>query len=148
MELRAFAADQELAATYVNMDPSGEVLALAAACLAGEIAARSGKWDEAVGHLRAAVELEDGLGYTEPPTWHYPVRQSLGAVLLEAGRPEEAEAVYLEDLAEWRENGWSLLGLWTALRAKGDASGAREVEQRFRRAFAQADIELISSVFR
>ena len=28
----------------------------------------------------------------EPPYWYYPVQQSLGAALLQAGRADEAEA--------------------------------------------------------
>ena len=37
------------------------------------------------------VELESKLTYDEPPPFHYAVRQSLGAVLLEAGAPARAE---------------------------------------------------------
>ena len=44
------------------------------------------------------MRLEDGLVYTEPSEWHYPPRHALGAVLLEAGRPAEAETVYWQDL--------------------------------------------------
>ena len=33
--------------------------------------------------LSAAVELEDALTYDEPPPWHAPVRQTLGAALLD-----------------------------------------------------------------
>ena len=57
------------------------------------------------------MRLEDALIYTEPPDWHAPVRHWLGAVLLEAGRPAEAEVVYWEDLKRNRENGWALFGL-------------------------------------
>ena len=45
-------------------------------------------------HLLAAVAEQDGHWFTEPPVWYFPVRQSLGAVLLAGGRPAEAEAVY------------------------------------------------------
>ncbi len=51
------------------------------------------------------------LAFTEPPPWYYPVRQSLGAALLQGGRPVDAEAVYREDL-RWnpgtagRSTGW------------------------------------------
>jgi hypothetical protein len=47
----------------------------------------------------------------------YPVRQSLGAVLLAAGRAAEVEAVYREDLKQNPENGWSLYGLPLTLEA-------------------------------
>jgi len=35
----------------------------------------------------------------------------LGAVLLNAGRHEEAEKVYREDLKKWPNNGWLLYGV-------------------------------------
>ena len=75
------------------------VLAIAPEVLAGEIAARPSEFDAAVAHLERAVRLEDGLVYTEPAEWHYPPRHALGAVLLAAGRPAEAETVYWEDLS-------------------------------------------------
>ena len=65
-----------------------------------------------------AVTIEDGLPYAEPPIWHHPPRQVLGAMLLEAGQPADAEAVYREDLERFRENGWSLFGLRESLRAQ------------------------------
>ena len=65
--------------------------------------------------------------------WHQPPRQVLGAVLLEAGRAREAEAVYREDLERFRENGWSLFGLWQSLEAqqktRRGAAGAGALRQ-------------------
>ena len=71
----------------------------------------------------------------EPPTWHYPVRQHLGAVLLAAGRPADAERVYRADLEQWPENGWSLLGLKQALEAQGKTPDAAAAQQRFEKAW-------------
>jgi len=83
----------------------------------------------------------------EPPTWHYPVRQSLGAVLLDAGRLEDAEAVYRDDLVSWPNNGWSLFGLLQTLRARGRTREADEIEARFEKEWARADVTLTSSRF-
>ena len=44
--------------------------------------------------LREAVELEDAIPYSEPPIWHHPVRQVLGAVLLEAAGAELLKLEY------------------------------------------------------
>ena len=77
---------------------TADMLRLATATLGGEIAAKEARYNEAIGLLEEAVSYQDNLAYTEPPPWHYPLRQSLGAVLLEAGRPQEAEAVYRQDL--------------------------------------------------
>ena len=75
--------------------------------------------------------MQDAHWFTEPPPWYFPVRQSLGAVLLEAGRPAEAEAVYREDLRRNPDNGWSLFGLAQSLRAQGKTAEAEQVEVRF-----------------
>ena len=91
------------------------------------------------------MRLEDGLTYTEPAEWNYPVRQLLGAVLLEAGRAKEAETVYWEDLKRNPENGWSLFGLARALTAQGH--DAAEVEERFRKAWGRGDVTLTASRF-
>ncbi|MEX0742276.1 MAG: hypothetical protein WD079_05715, partial [Phycisphaeraceae bacterium] len=74
----------------------------------GELAAAQQQHDQAVDHLRQAVALEDELPYMEPPYWYYPVRQTLGRVLLEAGQPVEAEQAFRQDLVKHPRNGWSL----------------------------------------
>ena len=91
--------------------------------------------------------LQDQLNYVEPPDWFYPVRQSLGAVLLGAGRADEAEAVYWQDLRENPGNGWTLFGLAQALRAQGKNDAAAAIEARFREAWAAADVKLEASRF-
>ena len=123
------------------------VLEIAAHALAGEIATRQGQLDTAISHFQAAKALEDGLRYMEPPHWYYPIRHSLGAVLLKAGRAAEAEAVYREDLKRFPANGWSLYGLAASLRAQGKAAEAEAVEEQFQRLWAKADVTLTASRF-
>jgi tetratricopeptide (TPR) repeat protein len=101
----------------------------------------------AVKHLAEAVRMQDEHWFTEPPPWYYPVRQSLGAALHQAGRAAEAEAVYREDLRRNPENGWSLFGLAQGLRAQGKTADAAGVDERFRRAWARADVTLTASRF-
>ncbi len=115
--------------------------------LAGEIALRTGNVEEAVVHFAAAVEIEDGMLYEEPPLWYYPIRHSLGRALLEAGRSAEAEQVYRRDLERFPENGWSLFGLATALDAQGETTQARAMWLRFEAAWAGADVMLSASRF-
>ena len=115
--------------------------------LMGEIAQRSGKLDEAAAHFKAAQVIEDAGLYFEPPTWYYPIRHSLGAVLLRQGRANEAEAVYREDLKRFPENGWALFGLMQSLRAQGKDAEATAVDARFRAAWKDADVTLTASRF-
>ena len=126
---------------------TADMLRLASDVLAGEIAARSGDTPMAVRHLSAAVQMQDGHWFTEPPPWYYPVRQSLGAALLEAGRPAEAEEVYRADLLRNPNNGWSLFGLAQALRAQDKGAEASIVELRWERAWSRADVPLKASRF-
>jgi hypothetical protein len=123
------------------------VIEIATHALMGEIAQRAGRLDEAAAHYRAAQAIEDGILYFEPPTWYYPIRHSLGAVLLGAGKAAEAEAVYREDLKRFRENGWALFGLMQALRAQGKHTEAAAVDARFRAAWKDADVTLTASRF-
>ena len=98
-------------------------------------------------HLEKAVRLEDALVYTEPSEFHYPPRHALGAILLAANRPAEAETVYWEDLKRNRENGWALYGLMQALKAQNKNDDAALVEARFKKAWARADVTLSGSRF-
>jgi tetratricopeptide (TPR) repeat protein len=134
------------AATPANAEAKAPI-SIAVHALLGEIATRSGKTDEGIAHFKEALAIEDKGLYFEPPKWYYPIRQSLGAALLKAGRNAEAEAVYREDLKRFPENGWSLYGLSVALRAQGKAAEAQAVEKRFAKAWTDADVKLTSSRF-
>jgi tetratricopeptide (TPR) repeat protein len=115
--------------------------------LAAELSQAQEDYEAAVGALGEAVRLEDALPYDEPPAWHAPVRQMLGAVLLAAERPAEAESAYLAELRRNPENGWSLFGLEQALRAQDRDDDADAVAARFQKAWIHADVELRSSYF-
>jgi tetratricopeptide (TPR) repeat protein len=127
--------------------PAKTAVSVAVHALMGEIATRSGKLDEGIAHFREALKIEDAGLYFEPPKWYYPIRQSLGAALLNAGQSAEAEAVYREDLKRFPENGWSLFGLAAALRAQGESTEAAAVDQRFSKAWSMADVRLTASRF-
>ena len=125
----------------------GTNLQIATHALLGEIAARRGALEEGIAHFREAMKIEDDQLYTEPPDWYYPIRHSLAAVLLRGGRAVEAERLYREDLKRFPENGWSLFGLAQALRAQGKSAEAADVDARFARAWAGADVTLTASRF-
>ena len=146
-KLDATMADKSLDQPLFSPNTGRQVLSIAREVLAGGIAAAKKSYDPAIAHLERAVRLEDALVYTEPAEFHYPPRQALGAVLLEAGRPAEAETVYWDDLKRNRENGWTLFGLMQALKAQGKNEDAALVESRFKKAWARADVTLSSSRF-
>ena len=127
---------------YANLNAVQSLLAIADNHLQGEMAAKRGRIDAAIRHLEKAIAGEDELTYDEPPPWYLPVRQRLGGVLLEAGRPAEAEKAFREDLVRRPENGWSLHGLAQSLRAQRRLKEATAVEERFRKAWESADVIL------
>lgn len=126
------------------------LLGMAEGVLAGEIHAAQGGFDAAVEALEGALALEAGLAYDEPEPWFIPVSHVLGAVLLEAGRPADAEAVYARSLVTHPENGWALKGLIDAIRAQGDATREGELlalESRLEAAWVRSDTWLHGSRF-
>jgi tetratricopeptide (TPR) repeat protein len=112
-----------------------------------ELALARGDQAAAITALTEAVAIEDRIPYDEPPGWHAPVRQSLGAVMLAAGRPGDAEQVYREELRRNPQNGWSLKGLALALRQQQRTDDAVTVEKQFQDAWRHSDVQLVASRF-
>lgn len=108
--------------------PAAEVLQLARTVVEGRLAQAQGDTGKAVERFEQAAALQDALPYTEPPYWYYPVRQSLAAALMQAGRLPEAEEQFRRALARAPNNGWSYYGLLELFKARGDAAGAQRAE--------------------
>ena len=125
---------------FIGTNPASIILVLSRQMAVGEILWREGKQEEAFAQLREAVAAEDQLVYDEPPGWMLPVRHALGAILLAAGEAAQAEQVYREDLIDWQENAWSLLGLEQSLREQGRNAEADELKPRVTAAWARADV--------
>ena len=115
-QLRAIAQDPKVSALRLEFNHAGAVLGIAVEVLTGHIASAKGDLPGAIIHLQEATRREDALVYGEPPEWTVPVREELGMVLLKAGRPDEAERVFREDLKRFPKNLWSQQGLAEALR--------------------------------
>jgi predicted Zn-dependent protease len=127
--------------------PAGATLRVAAHALRGEIALRRNRASVAVREWRAAAELSGDARVPAVARWYYPFQHSLGKAWLAAGRPEEAERAYRDDLARFPENGWSLFGLAQGLEGRGQSAAAAAVRERFARAWRDADVALSASRF-
>ena len=130
-----------------NINPAHSLVRIAALTLNADIAIAERRPADAIAPLEQAVTLEDALTYDEPHLWLAPTRHALGAALLAANRPADAERIYREDLTRYPDNGWSLIGLATAQQRQGNADGARATGERFRAAWQNADIALTASRF-
>jgi hypothetical protein len=120
------------------------IIKLASQVLAAAIAGARGDHKQAINDYTTAVQIQDALGYDEPPSWYYPVRESLGAELLAAKKDAMAEAVYRDDLKRNPDNPRSLYGLAQSLRAEGKTQEAAKVEERFTKEWSHADVSLAS----
>lgn len=129
----------ELAKKPFGSNTVEAVLAVAAEMLNARLADSPAR---AVEHLEKAVKLEAALRYGEPPDWYHPVRESLGAALLRAGKAAEAEQVFRDDLKRNRRNPRSLFGLSKALQAQQKSRQAELVELQFKRAWKGEELRL------
>jgi tetratricopeptide (TPR) repeat protein len=120
----------------------GPILAVASEDLEGRIASSRGNLPAAIEAYRRAVAAEDALAYDEPPPWTHFERQPLGAALLAAGLPIEAEKVFREDLARNPRNGRSLFGLWKSLEAQKRDVDAAWVKRAYEEAWKHAEEKL------
>ena len=132
------------------------LLGVAEEMLNGELEYRKGNFDVAFAHLRKSVERSDALPYDEPWGWMQPPRHALGALLLEQGRIDEAEAVYRADLGldgslsracQHPDNLWSLHGLHECLMRRSANAEMALVKQRLDLAQARAEVPIKASCF-
>ena len=108
--------------------PAQEVLRIAHTLVTARVLQAKGNTRAAITNFRQAAELQDALPYTEPPYWYYPIRQSLGAALLQAGRYADARQQFELALRRAPSNGWSYYGLAELHKARGDKFSARKAE--------------------
>jgi len=130
-----------------NINAAAALVRIAKFTLEADIAAAEGRATQAMDLLTEAVAVEDGLVYDEPHLWLAPTRHALGAALLAAGRFDDAQRAYREDLRHYPGNGWSLGGLAEALRKSGRVDEAGVIEQQARAAWHRADVPLSGSRF-
>lgn len=131
--------------TIWNINNLYDLCEIASRTLEGEIHAREKDYSRAIAELREATAMEDALNYNEPPDWFFSVRHNLGAVLIQAGKYQDAIRVYEEDLQKLPENGWALIGLMNAYEKLGEKNKYIEMKNRFEDAWKYADIKIASS---
>lgn len=152
--LFALARDKVQPERMMFNNPCSEVLKVAEAMMQGELHYKSGCIDEGLDHLRRAVALDDGLLYDEPWGWMQPTRHALGALLMDAGRFDEAESVYRADLGldeslprpcRHPRNVWSLHGLAECLSRRGETAELVHIRQQLDQALARAEVPITAS---
>lgn len=140
--IAALRNDEALAPLAAANVPAGDILLLSETVLRARIDQREGKLDAARAKLEQALALQDGLIYSEPPYWYYPVEQTLAAVLLEAGEADAAVEQFRSALVRHPNNAWSLYGLMKAQEAAGDSAANYTAELLEKAAFDPGAITL------
>ena len=147
-QLESIAAQPALQTFEIkNINPTARVARIAVLTLRADLAAARGDAQAAVAPLREATRIEDALAYDEPHLWLAPTRHALGAALLAAGLPQQAEQVYREDLQHYPGNGWSLGGLAIALDRQHRPAEARAAAAQASAAFSRAERRPVGSRF-
>lgn len=140
----------------VHNNRVADLLEIAESMMDGELEYRCGNYDVAFAHLRKSVELDDALPYDEPWGWMQPARHALGALLMEQGHYDEAEAVYRADLGldktlsracQHPNNLWSLHGLHECLTRRGETVEAPHIKQQLDLALARAEVPVHASCY-
>jgi tetratricopeptide (TPR) repeat protein len=113
--------------------PAQEVLRIARTLILARVAQAKGDRRTAIERFEQAAALQEALPYTEPPYWYYPIRQSLAAALLQAGRYALAERQFQRALSRAPSNGWSYYGLAELYKARGNTTAAHKAEANLAR---------------
>jgi tetratricopeptide (TPR) repeat protein len=133
-----------------------DILEVAEQMMLGELAYHMNDHETAFAHLRKSVEIDDNLPYDEPWGWMQPTRHALGALLLEQGQADEAEAVYRADLGldatlsracQHPGNVWSLHGLHECLTRRGETVEAEHIKLQLDKAAARAEVPIKASCY-
>jgi tetratricopeptide (TPR) repeat protein len=110
------------------LNKTSDIMTIETDVLAAKLLEAKHERREAIARLREAVAIQDSLRYAEPPSWFYPVRESLGAALFLDGRMDEAERTFRDDLARNPRNPRSLFGLLRVLQSTGRSYDAGVVQ--------------------
>jgi len=119
-----------------------DIMKIATNVLGAQISLAKKDSAAAVSQLHEAVAIQDTLKYGEPPDWFFPVRESVGGVLLMSGDAKGAEKVFREDLERNPRNPRSLFGLHQSLKAQDRSYDAGFVEKQFRNSWKGGEGEL------
>jgi tetratricopeptide (TPR) repeat protein len=132
--------------TQLGNNTAAAVISLTTHMLEGEILVAEKNLDAGIAELQTAMKEQDALKYDEPPAWMIPIRHSLGAVLMKAGKFAEAEQVYRDDLVRLPDNGWSLFGLAESLRSQNkNEDEVAALNAKFQKTWAKADTKITTS---
>lgn len=124
-----------------NLQENGiKLLKIARAVLQANIANAKQEEKSTLSYLRMAMEIQQHMGYHEPPDWYFPVKEMLADAYLKWGHPKEAIQLYQEDLKQYPQNGWALWGLMKSYEKLGNKDLVKQTQEQFQEAWKYAEI--------
>ena len=145
--MRDLMKDSSLAIPFTPFSAAIEGAIVAENLLAGTIALKEKRINDAITAFSKAVAAEENMVYNEPRDWMLNPKHYLGNAYIKAGRFDDAIKILRKDLQNNSENGWALFGIWQALMAEKKNAEAAKMLVRYNSAFAKADIKLGSPVY-
>jgi tetratricopeptide (TPR) repeat protein len=127
-------------ATYDMLNTVSAVFKVHHDLLLAALAHSRGDAADAIDNLRRAVQSEDALNYSEPPSWYTPVRPMLGRELMAQKQFGEAEKVLREDLTRNPRDARSLAALRDCLTAENHSYEAAQIEQQYETAWKMPEV--------
>jgi tetratricopeptide (TPR) repeat protein len=146
-QLQGLMKDSVLYLPVTPFSPAIDGAGIAENLLIGTIALKEKKFSEAIPAFEEAAVTEGNMVYDEPRDWLLNPKHYLGNAYLKAGRASKAREIFEEDLQNNQENGWALYGLWQALVMENKTAEAAKALERFKKAFAGADIKINAAIF-
>lgn len=131
--------------TIWQINSMSSLVNIADKVLKAEILASERNYTQSINLLQKAVMIEDGLNYNEPPDWFFSTRHHLGAVLIEAGKYNEAIKVYVEDLKVFPKNGWAYHGMKLAYEKLNNQAKVAEMKQLIIKSWSHSDVKINTS---
>lgn len=128
--------------TKYGYNKADHIFVIAEYQLNAKIAEMKGADTDAIGWLRKAIDVQDQLYYNEPPDWYFPIRESLGGLLLRSKRYPEAELILKDDLEKHPRNGRALFGLWKSLQAQSKWTDAFWIKRELDKAWKYSTTSL------
>lgn len=146
-EMRKLMKDSSLSLPFTPFSPSIDGAVVAENILAGTIALKEKRMNDAVSAFEKAVTNEENMVYNEPRDWMLNPKHFLGNAFLTNGDGAKAENVLKKDLLNNNENGWALFGLNQALVQQKKNTEAAKAMTRFNKAFNKSDIKISAPVY-
>jgi hypothetical protein len=146
-QMQQLMQDKNLAIPFTPFSPSHDGAVVAENLLAGTIALKEKRINDATVAFVKAAGTEENMVYNEPRDWLLNPKHYLGNAYLENGDGANAEKVFRKDLLNNNENGWALFGLHKALQLQKKNTEAAKVLAKFKKAFANADVKIESPVY-